>query len=145
MRTADYDISSRLATSDSAYRGRITMEMMEPVSLPAIVVTNTDPCWFCQDEQPSDQEKNNENENPPSPEGKSETGVAENSETNNSSDLGEKLGKYVAAPGWSVLHKLDKEDPIPPGTSTAVVPGAHHLLPGNASVNKAAKLHKYML
>jgi hypothetical protein len=40
---------------------------------------------------------------------------------------------------------VQKEDPIDEGEKTNVVPAAHHLLPGGASVNKATILHKYMV
>lgn len=117
------------------------MEMIEPVGLPDLTIEKKDPCWFCE-EKPADNDKCNnvEVEDPASPEGK--TAGPENSETNDASLLGGNLG---SRPRWNIYHKVDPEDPITSGTQTEIVPAAHHLLPGNASVNKAAPLHKYML
>lgn len=114
------------------------MEMMEPAALPDLAVERTKPCWFCQGEGSS--KPNKETEDPPSPTGPFES--AENGEHNDASVLGGNLGNR---PKWSITHKVDPEDPIATGTSTEIVPAAHHLLPGNASVKKATPLHKYMV
>ena len=116
------------------------MEMMESAGLPDLVIEKTDPCWYCKEEPPPDKNKNDENENPPSPEGK--IAGPENSETNDASTLGTALD---TRPLWKIRHKVDSEDPIEQGKETEIVPAAYHLLPGNASVNKAGALHKYML
>lgn len=115
------------------------MEMMEPAKLPDIVMKKTTPCWFCE-EKPKDDRTNKEEEDPESPQGA--VAGPENSETNDASKLG---GNLPSRPNWHIPHKVDPEDPIPDGTKTDIVPAAHHLLPGNASVKKASDLHKYML
>jgi hypothetical protein len=115
------------------------MEMLEAVGLPDLVVQKTSPCWFCE-ENTEEGPKNEETEDPASPEGKSAS--AENGEHNDASVLGSNLG---SRPTWYIQHPVGPGDPIEASTQTEVVPAAHHLLPGNASVNKANDLHKYML
>jgi hypothetical protein len=115
------------------------MEMSESIALPDLVIEKTEPCWFCEEKKkagPSNQEQ----EDPPSPEG--EVAGPENGEHNDASILGNALG---SRPKWSISHKVDPEDPVAAGGETEITPAAHHLLPGNASVKKAALLHKYML
>lgn len=115
------------------------MEMLEPIALPEMTIAKEGPCWFCTEKQESGP-NNKEDESPASPEGK--VAGPENSETNDSSELGKALG---SRPKWTIKHKVDPKDPIDAGDKTEIVPAAHHLLPGGASVNKAALLHKYML
>ncbi|MGH8176797.1 MAG: AHH domain-containing protein [Steroidobacter sp.] len=115
------------------------MEMLESVAMPSMAVDKTSPCWFCEEES-SDTVENKETEDPASPEGKSEG--AENGEHNDASVLGQNLG---SRPSWSITHKVQAEDPMEAGAETGIVPAAHHLLPGNASVKKATLLHKYMV
>jgi len=115
------------------------MEMLESVALPSMVVETTGPCWFCE-QKPGDKRENEETEDPASPEAKEEG--PENGEHNDASVLG---GNLSNRPKWSIQHPVDPEDPIEEGTETEIVPAAHHLLPGNASVKKALRLHKYML
>jgi len=115
------------------------MEMMEPVMLPDLALEKTHPCWYCE-EEPRSELTNKEVEDPASPTGP--FAGPENSETNDASILGTNLG---VRPVWSIKHKVDSEDPIADGAETNIVPAAHHLLPGNASVGKANLIHKYML
>jgi len=115
------------------------MEMGEPAGFVPMMTQTTSPCWFCEEEPKTDL-TNGEDESPASPEGQTEG--AENGESNDASVLGKNLGDR---PTWSIKHKVDPEDPIAAGESTNIVPAAHHLLPGGASVNKATGLHKYML
>jgi hypothetical protein len=115
------------------------MEMCESVALPDLATEKTSPCWFCE-EKPGEKKQNVEVEDPPSPEGQTES--LENGEHNDASILGTNVG---SRPTWSIKHKIDVEDPIANGVETEVTPAAHHLLPGNASVKKAALLHKYMV
>jgi hypothetical protein len=115
------------------------MEMLETVALPDLATAKDGPCWFCE-EKPTSQVTNDEDESPTSPEGSAES--AENGESNDASKLGANLG---SRPKWTIGHKVGAGDPIQDGSQTEIVPAAHHLLPGNASVNKAAALHKYML
>lgn len=114
------------------------MEMLEPAALPDLAVERTKPCWFCQGEGSG--KANKETEDPPSPTGPVES--AENGEHNDASVLGGNLGNR---PKWTITHKVDPKDPIGAGKETEIVPAAHHLLPGNASVKKAKLLHKYMV
>ncbi|HMN43947.1 MAG TPA: AHH domain-containing protein [Povalibacter sp.] len=115
------------------------MEMLESVALPAIVLDKTSPCWFCEEKNDS-AIRNSETEDPASPEGEDEG--PENGEHNDASVLGGNLG---SRPTWNISHKVEAEDPIEAGVQTEIVPAAHHLLPGNASVKKATLLHKYMV
>jgi HNH/ENDO VII superfamily nuclease len=115
------------------------MEMLEPAALPDVVLERTKPCWYCQGEKPGEVD-NKENEDPASPTGP--LAGPENGEHNDASVLG---GNLKNRPKWNISHKVEAEDPIAAGTETEVVPAAHHLLPGNASVNKAKALHKYMV
>jgi hypothetical protein len=121
------------------------MQMLESVALPGLVMEKSDPCWYCEEDTPESSDiKNKEKENPSSPTGPRRG--PENSRTNCAS----KLGVALAGPGneplptWKIKHKVDSEDPIDAGAETNIVPAAHHLLPGNASVNKAASLHPFM-
>lgn len=118
------------------------MEMLEKIALPDVTLASDGDCWFCKQEPEEDQTTlaNEEDESPPSPEGKA--AGAENEETNNASALGKNLEDE---PEWKISHSLHEEDPIADGETTKIVPAAHHLLPGNASVNKAEALHKFML
>jgi hypothetical protein len=113
------------------------MEMLEPAALPDVVVERTKPCWFCKE---GSSKPNKEAEDPPSPTGARAS--AENGEHNDASVLG---GNLKNRPTWSITHKVEDKDPIAQGAKTEIVPAAHHLLPGNASVNKAKALHNYMV
>lgn len=115
------------------------MEMLESVALPDFAIEKSGPCWFCEEKHKGKLE-NSETEDPPSPEGMTES--PENSEHNDASTLGQRLR---SRPKWFIKHKVAPEDPIQAGEQTEVGAAAHHLLPGNASVKKAAALHKYML
>ncbi|HEX2956692.1 MAG TPA: AHH domain-containing protein, partial [Chitinispirillaceae bacterium] len=116
------------------------MEMMESIKLPDLALEKKGPCPYCEEEPSSDKIENKEVESPLSPEGMDEG--PENSETNDASLLGAALKNR---PTWKISHKVDDEDPIKQGQKTDIVPAAHHLLPGNASVKNATALHKYML
>jgi hypothetical protein len=115
------------------------MEMLEPAALPGVVVERTKPCWFCE-ERSSENVENKEVEDPASPTGP--MAGPENGEHNDASVLG---GNLKSRPTWSISHKVEAEDPIDAGVETNIVPAAHHLLPGNASVNKAKLLHQFMV
>lgn len=115
------------------------MQMLEPVALPGVVLDKTKPCWFCEDQKTGDKLKNKKKEDPASPTGSMKG--PENYRTNCASLLGTALG---TPPSWTMKHKVAPSDPLADGTETAIVPAAHHLLPGNASVNKATDLHPFM-
>lgn len=97
----------------------------------AILVATRDkdePCWACK-EEPEEKRKNELDEDPPS-------SKEENDVKNNSSKLGRALG---GRPSWTI------NVPHPDGegaghVSQAVVPGAHHLIPGNESMKRVPKI-----
>jgi hypothetical protein len=101
------------------------MEMLEPASLPGVVLERTKPCWYCQGQKPG-QVDNNETEDPASPTGP--LASAENGENNDASELGRKLKNR---PTWNISHKVEAEDPIAAGTETEVV------RPGEQPVGRA--------
>lgn len=84
-------------------------------------------CWFCK-EQPGESKENIFEESP------SSIGEAENDLNNDSTKLGEALGHR---PQWRIKT---------PGSTkfTTVVPAAHHLIPGNASLKNATQLKQFM-
>src|SRR5205807_1863113 len=61
--------------------------------------------------------------------------VPENDLTNDSSDLGHQLG---GRPQWTIADPERKRQSLP------VIPAAHHLIPGNASLKRVPGLHKYI-
>lgn len=111
-------------------------ELAEPVAIGIIAAGNdkNEPCWFCE-EPPAGDLVNDETADPDTTDGESEAAVPENDEHNDSSKLGANLGK---PPTWTI--------PRPDGVdaSTTVAPGAHHCIPGNASLKKATALHRFM-
>ena len=110
-------------------------ELAEPVAIGILALTDgpKDPCWFCS-ERPTWNLQNNETADPDTSDSEAEDGVPENDETNCSSALGVNLG---SPPQW----KIDCPDT---GKKTTVVPGAHHCIPGGASLAKATALHDFM-
>jgi hypothetical protein len=86
----------------------------------------SDDCWYCK-EEPKDNRKTNVTPNP--------VDDSENDLENNSSTLGENLGKR---PKWKIQAPHDTSK------RCGVVPGAHHCIPGNASLLKATALLKFM-
>ena len=118
------------------------MEMMESIAIIDLAVEKTDPCWYCKKDKEDDNVENEEDESPPSPVSNNEDNVEENYETNDASKLGTNLRNK---PAWKMTHKIDDEDPINQGDESTIVPSAHHLIPGNASMKKAKQLHRYML
>lgn len=110
-------------------------ELCEPVLIgeAAAAASPEEPCWFCS-EQPTWDLKNEEVADPETADSESEDGVPENDETNCSSALGQNLG---SPPSWSVACPDS-------GKASAVVPGAHHCIPGGASLAKATLLHDFM-
>src|SRR2546426_2657026 len=93
-----------------------------------------DDCWYCK-QDPGKENLTTKLDEDPSSTGGIIDNVPENDVRNSSSKLGESLGRR---PKWkiSVPHDLSKR--------CGVVPGAHHLIPGNASLKRATGLHKYM-
>ncbi|HYD52537.1 MAG TPA: AHH domain-containing protein [Gemmatimonadaceae bacterium] len=87
---------------------------------------NTGDCWYCK-EKPPEEVQNKMDESP--------SGDAENGLRNCAATLGVNLGKR---PKWKIAVPHDKSKRTP------VVPAAHHLIPGNASLKKATALLKFM-
>lgn len=110
-------------------------ELCEPVLIgeAAAAATPDEPCWFCS-EQPTWDLKNEETADPDTADSEDEDAVPENDETNCSSALGKNLG---SPPSWSLACPDS-------GATTSVVPGAHHCIPGGASLAKATTLHDFM-
>ncbi|MGD2154638.1 MAG: AHH domain-containing protein, partial [Gemmatimonadales bacterium] len=103
------------------------MEIGEAIAV-AVMTTPKEDCWFCKEERKADDPKNDLDEDPDS------KGKPENQLQNDSSKLGQALGHR---PSWSIV--------VPKMTEpVGVVPAAHHLVPGNASLKKVTKLLKYM-
>lgn len=95
-----------------------------------------DDCWFCQEKAKTTQLKNDETADPATSDSELEDPVTipENNVDNDSTKLGTALG---SEPSWSIENPLN-------GVSTAVVPAAHHCIPGEASLAKASALHDFM-
>jgi len=93
------------------------------------------PCWFCEEGSPSKKLKNIEKADPDTSDSELAELVPENHENNDSSALGESLGN---APKWIIKNPLNESK------STSITPGAHHCIPGGASLAKATNLHKFM-
>lgn len=102
------------------------MEIAEKIAV-AVVSDGKDDCWFCS-EKPKETAKTDLNEDP------SSIGLPENDLRNNSSALGSALG---SRPSWVIT--------IPGvGEAAEVVPGAHHLIPGNASLARVGELIDFL-
>jgi len=110
------------------------MEIGESIAVEIMAPATHENCWFCT-EQPTDHNLKNEEEESPKSDEVDTDEVYENDVANDSSVLGGRLGKR---PEWII--------PLPSieGKTTAVVPAAHHLIPGNASLKKATTLHQFM-
>lgn len=104
-------------------------EMAEGIAMAAID-KGDGPCWFC-DEEPTGDLANMEDGDPEHIDGEDNP---ENNEKNKSSTLGENLGGY---PSWQITCPHTEE-------TVDVIPGAHHCIPGNASLKKAEGLLEFM-
>jgi hypothetical protein len=109
------------------------MEILEQIAVNVFLPAKED-CWFCKQKPESDKTPTNDlAENPDSVGGP--PSIPENDIKNDSSTLGRNLGDR---PSWVI------EAPNDPDEEAAIVPGAHHLIPGNASYKNAKELHKYV-
>lgn len=95
----------------------------------------TSPCWYCEEEGIGKEVFNNEVANPDTSDAELVDLVPENNEHNDSSELGISLGDR---PNWIINNPLDESK------TTKIVAGAHHCIPGGASLAKATDLHKFM-
>jgi endogenous inhibitor of DNA gyrase (YacG/DUF329 family) len=106
----------------------------------AVIIGNqsaeaTSPCWFCEEDASGRELVNNEVADPDTSDADPVDLVPENNEQNSSSELGTNLG---SRPKWHIPNPLNESE------STEVIPGAHHCIPGGASLAKATDLHKFM-
>src|SRR5437016_2126016 len=110
------------------------MQIGEAIAVEIMLPAPPENCWYCKEKPTALNLTNKEDENPKSDEVDTDT-VYENDVANDSSTLGGNLGNR---PSWVI--------PIPgvAGKTTTVVPGAHHMIPGNASLKKATTLHQFM-
>jgi hypothetical protein len=111
------------------------VEIGEQIAVDVTVPSADDAsCWYCQ--EPAGEDKTNkETAAPNTTASEQPDNVPENDERNLSAALGTALGN---APVWIIAN------PSKQGAQTTVVPAAHHLIPGEASLAKATALHKFM-
>jgi hypothetical protein len=103
------------------------VEIAEGIAV-AVVTGGHEDCWFCKEKPKDENAKTDLDEEP------SSVGKLENDLKNDSSKLGNALGHR---PSWMIaLPNID--------TTAQVVPAAHHLIPGNAALNKVTKLVDYL-
>lgn len=96
-------------------------------------------CWFCSEPPKAEKKKTDLKANPDTSASDSPTNVPENKEGNDSSTLGTNLiGAGQKLPKWKIKNLLN------PRKMSAVVPAAHHCIPGEASMAKATALHDFM-
>jgi hypothetical protein len=105
------------------------MEIGEPVGVVVSALSPGEKCWACESDPP-EQRTNNLNEDPDS------IGEPENNLTNDSSALGSNLGHR---PTWTISVP-DEDNGQKITRSCDVVPAAHHLIPGNASLKNVPKM-----
>lgn len=105
------------------------MEIGEPVGIVVAALSPDEKCWACESDPPP-QLKNDLDESPDS------IGEPENDLTNDSSKLGINLGHR---PTWRISVP-DEANGQKIMRSCDVVPAAHHLIPGNASLKKVPKM-----
>lgn len=99
----------------------------------AVMVATPDEgaCWACEAPPPEDPKPNDLAEDPDS------ASAAENNLHNDSSKLGRNLGRR---PSWNITVSDRDASGGTVTRSVTVVPGAHHLIPGNASLKKTPSL-----
>ena len=93
-------------------------------------------CWYCAKKPTSENRMNQLNEDPDSTGGIMNS-IPENYVRNSSSRLGVSMGGKH--PKWKIRAPHDQSK------QCGVVPAAHHLIPGNASLKKATPLLKFMI
>jgi hypothetical protein len=105
------------------------MEMGEPVGIVVAALSPDEKCWACEADPPEERQ-NDLDESPDS------LGPPENDLKNDSSKLGTNLGHR---PTWRItvpdVHNGQKIT-----RSCDVVPAAHHLIPGNASLKNVPRM-----
>jgi hypothetical protein len=109
------------------------MEIGEAIAVTVSTPDKDEPCWAC--EKPKDDPNPNDLDEDPS-----SIGLAENDLKNDSSQLGRNLG---FRPTWTVkVPDLEHGERIM--RTVDVVPGAHHLIPGNASLKRVTAILKFV-
>ena len=105
------------------------MEIGEPVGVVVAALSPDEKCWACQSDPPEER-SNDLDEDPDS------IGEPENKLKNDSSKLGLNLGH---PPKWTIsVPDVDNGTKIM--RSCEVLPAAHHLIPGNASLKNVPKM-----
>jgi hypothetical protein len=114
------------------------MEIGEAIAVEAVAQDPKEDCWYCK--QPGGENPvNDEAADPDTSDAELPDLVPENAEGNDSSKLGKSLIKHGKdEPKWEI------DNPLKPGTSTKIVPAAHHCIPGEASLAQASALHDFM-
>lgn len=105
------------------------MEIGESIAVLVTTPEGKEKCWACEADPPPARH-NDLDESP------SSVGEPENQLTNDSSKLGLKLGHR---PEWKI-NVPDVGDSGPIVRECLVVPAAHHLIPGNASLNEVPSI-----
>lgn len=98
----------------------------ESIAAAATSQLDEDECWFCRKEPSSDSITNQVTADPQTEDNDNEDYPPENDVKNDASQLGSNLG---SRPQWKITRPGDN-------VTTEIVPGAHHLIPGNASLKK---------
>jgi len=107
------------------------MEIGEAVAVTVASTDGEDDCWACGEPLKEDPTPNDLAEAPDS------IGKPENGIDNDSSKLGKNLG---FRPQWQIAVPDDDGLGAPVTRDVEVVPGAHHLIPGNASLMKCPSI-----
>ena len=103
------------------------MEISESITVAATSKLGDDKCWYCEEQDPPDELNNETVADPQTNDSDDEDFPPENDVKNDASALGQNVG---SRPEWQMNRPIDEK-------LTTVVPGAHHLIPGNASLKKA--------
>ena len=111
------------------------MEIGESIAVSIVAGSGDDPCWFCE-QKPGPTRTNDEAADPETNDSESEDAVPENHEKNDASKLGANLGNQRT---WEIRCPTRQAD-----GKVEVQSAAHHCIPGNASLKKANKLHRFM-
>jgi hypothetical protein len=105
------------------------MEIAEPIAALVATPDEKEKCWACE-QDPPDERHNSLDESP------SSIGDPENDLHNDSSTLGKNLG---FRPSWTISVP-DSQGGEAVTRTCEVLPGAHHLIPGNASLKKVPSI-----
>lgn len=107
------------------------MEIGESIAVQVSMPDKGEPCWACEEAPKAPLSPNDLVEDP------SSLGDAENQLKNDSSKLGQKLGHR---PTWRIRAPATSPGSVRVEHVVEVTPGAHHLIPGNASLKQVPSL-----